>query len=336
MGLSDAAHAGHHHHHDHHHGAHEGHDHASGPHVHDHSAAPRRVLILALGVTGSFMLVEAGVGWYSGSLALFADAGHMLADAGALGLALVAQHWASKSRTQHSTYGFHRAEVLAAFVNGIALFVTAALIVKEAIERCFSPVAIRGVGMLVTAIAGLIVNLVVASILMRAQRESLNVRAAFAHVLMDALGSVAAIAAGLLVVYGGVLRADPVLSMLIALLVVYSGWRVLAETTRILLEAVPAHLDVPAIEKTILECAGVAGLHDLHVWRISDKFDTLTVHVTLKRGAHGTDVCRAVSDTLEKRFGLSHVTVQPEAPPPDELVPVRISRDGAPVQRGRA
>jgi cobalt-zinc-cadmium efflux system protein len=260
----------------------------------------------------------------------------MLADAGALALALVAQHWASKSRTQRSTYGFHRAEVLAAFVNGIALAATAALIVKEAIERFFAPVVIRGSSMLVTATAGLVVNLLVASILMRAQRESLNVRAAFAHVLMDALGSVAAIAAGLLVVYGGVQRADPVLSVLIAVFVAYSGWRVIVETTHILLEAVPAHLDVRAIEKTILECAGVAGLHDLHVWRISDKFDTLTVHVTLKRGAHGTDVCRAVRGTLEARFGLSHVTVQPEAPPPDELVPVRISRDGAPVRRGPA
>jgi cobalt-zinc-cadmium efflux system protein len=322
---------------DSHHGhSHTTHGDANGPafHAHDHGSAPRKALILALAATAAFMLVEAAVGLWSGSLALLADAGHMLADAGALALALVAQHWAAKSRTERSTYGFHRAEVLAAFVNGIALAVTALFIVGEAVQRWLSPVPIHGSGLLITATCGLFVNLGVAGILMRAQRESLNVRAAFAHVMMDALGSVAAIVAGLLVLFGGVLRADPALSVVIAVFVAYSGWRVIKETTRILLEAVPAHLDVAAIERTILACPGVAGLHDLHVWRISDKFDTLTVHVTLSRGAHGTDVCRVVSDTLQGRFGLFHVTVQPEPPPPDELVSVRTSRDGAPVRRG--
>jgi cobalt-zinc-cadmium efflux system protein len=168
---------------------------------------------------------------------------------------------------------------------------------------------------------------------MRAQKESLNVRAAFAHVVMDALGSVAAILAGLTVVLFGELRADPALSMLIAVLVAYSGWRLLRETTGILLEAAPPHLDVVAVETAIKKSPGVAGLHDLHVWRISDRFDALTVHVTLERGAHGTDVCRAVSATLKTEFGLEHVTVQPEAPPPDDVVSVRSSRDGAPIRR---
>jgi cobalt-zinc-cadmium efflux system protein len=319
---------GHAHAHDH------GHAHTHD-HGHAHAAAPRTALSVALAITAAFMLVEAAVGVWSGSLALLADAGHMLADTGALGLALVAQHWAGKSRTERSTYGFHRAEVLAAFVNGIALGVTALLIITEAVGRWFQPVEIRGSSMLLTAASGLLVNLLVAAILMRAQRENINVRAAFAHVLMDALGSVAAIVASLLVVFGGLLRADPVLSVVIAFFVAYSGWRVLKETTRILLEAAPAHLDTRSIERTILACPGVAGLHDLHVWRISDRFDTLTVHVTLSRGAHGTDVCRTVSDTLERCFGLSHVTVQPEPPPPDELVAVRTSRDGAPIKRSR-
>jgi cobalt-zinc-cadmium efflux system protein len=227
------------------------HDSAVG-HVHDHSAAPRRALLLALAATATFMVVEAAVALWSGSLALLADAGHMLADAAALALALIAQHWASKSRTARSTYGFHRAEVLAAFVNGIALAVTGLFIVGEAVERWFKPVSIHGSSMLVTAVSGLVVNLLVAAVLMRAQRESLNVRAAFAHVLMDALGSVAAIIASVLVVFAGVLRADPVLSIVISGFVVYSGWRVLKETTRILLEAAPAHLDTRAIEHTIL------------------------------------------------------------------------------------
>ncbi len=274
------------------------------------------------------MVVEAVVGVWSGSLALLADAGHMLADAGALALALVAQHFAARPRTQQSTFGFRRAEVLAAFINGVALALTAAWVVVEAAERWVSPHAIRGVGMLITAVIGLLINAVVAAVLMGAQKDSLNVRAAFVHVLTDALGSVAAILAGLAVVLLGWVRADPALSVLIALLVAYSGWRVLRETTAILLEAAPADLDVAAVEASIRECPGVASLHDLHVWRISDSFDALTVHVTLARGAHGVEVCRGVAERLRADHGLEHVTVQPEAPPPDELVSVRSSRDG--------
>jgi len=309
------------------HGADHHHDHDS------HRHAPQRLLFWALLLTASFMVVEIAAGVLTGSLALLADAGHMLADAGALGLALVAQHWASKARTDRSTFGFRRAEVLAAFVNGIAISVASLLIAKEAVERWMAPVQINGTGMLLTAVGGLLVNGIVAALLVGAQKDSLNVRAAFAHVVSDALGSVAAIAAGLAVVLFGWLRADPLLSVLIALLVAWSGWRLLKETAGILLEAAPPHLDVQAIERAIRDCPGVAGLHDLHVWRISDRFDALTVHVTLARGEHGTDVCRAVSQRLRVEFGLEHVTVQPEPPPPDELVSVRSSRDGAPIRK---
>lgn len=323
--------------HDHAHGAPRSGGHpAKTHHAHahrGHSAAPKRVLGIALVLTASFMIIEGAVGLLSGSLALLADAGHMLADAGALGLALIAQHWASKSRNERSTFGYQRAEVLAAFLNGITISVAAVLIVKQAVQRWMVPVHIHGVGLLVTACVGLAVNLIVAAVLMRAQKESLNVRAAFVHVVSDTLGSVGAISAGVAVVAFGWLRADPALSVLIALLVAWSGWRLIRETTGILLEAAPPHLEVAAIERTIRECPGVAGLHDLHVWRISDRFDTLTVHVTLARGEHGTDVCRAVSQRLRSEFGLEHVTVQPEAPPPDELVSVRSSRDGAPIRK---
>jgi cobalt-zinc-cadmium efflux system protein len=277
------------------------------------------------------MLVEATVGFLSGSLALMADAGHMLADAGALGLALVAQRFAERPRTERSTFGYRRAEVLAAFVNGMALSGVAVLIIKEALERYFSPVAIQGQAMLVTAAAGLCVNLLVAAILMRSQRDSVNVRAAFAHVLSDALGSVAAISAGLMVVFFDVTRADPVVSAAIAVLVFWSGFRVLRETAGILLESAPPNLDVGKIERTISETPGVGGVHDLHVWRISHRFDALTAHVTLERGSHGTDVCQAVALRLKQVHGLSHVTIQPESPPPDDVVRLRTSRDGAPI-----
>jgi cobalt-zinc-cadmium efflux system protein len=255
----------------------------------------------------------------------------MLADAGALGLALIAQHFADKPRTERSTFGLRRAEVLAAFVNGIALSAAAVWIFKEAFERWMYPEPIHGKAMLFTAAGGLLVNLLVAAILMRGDR-SLNVRAALAHVLSDALGSVGAIAAGVAVLVWGVTRADPLISSVIALLVAFSGWRVLRETTGILLESVPAHLDVAQISRTILNCPGVAGVHDLHVWRISERFDTLTAHVTIARGSHGTDVCRSVAERLKVEYGLDHVTIQPEAPLPNELVPVRASKDGAPIR----
>jgi cobalt-zinc-cadmium efflux system protein len=169
----------------------------------------------------------------------------------------------------------------------------------------------------------LIVNGVVALILLRAQTSSVNVRAVFAHVMVDAVGSVGAIAAGLAVVLWGAYRVDPVLSVFIAGLVAHSGWRVLRETTSILLEAVPAHLDVRVIASTIRSCPGVADLHDLHVWRVSDGFDVLTVHVTLQDGCHGPDVCRAVARAMRETHGIDHVTVQPEAPPPQQLVHLR-------------
>ncbi len=306
--------------------------HGQGGHGHGHEKTPTRVLSIALVLTSTFMVVEAVGGVMTGSLALLADAGHMLADAGALALALVAQRVASRPRTQHTTFGLRRAEVLAAFVNGIALAVTALFVVKEAVERWMTPREIHAPGMLAIAAVGLGINLLVASILMRAQKDSLNVRAAFAHVAMDALGSVAAIIAGLCVLFFDFNRADPALSVLIAGLVAYSGWRVIRETTAILLEATPSHLDVMAIERVIRECQGVRDLHDLHVWRISDRFDALTVHVTVERGAHGVEVSRAVSERLRDEFGLTHATVQPEAAPPDAVVSVRSSRDGAPIR----
>jgi cobalt-zinc-cadmium efflux system protein len=257
----------------------------------------------------------------------------MLADTGALSLALIAQRVAARPRTERSTYGYRRAEVLAAFANGMILAGVAVLVFKEASERYFSPVTIRGEAMLGTAITGLVVNLLVAALLMRGQKDSINVRAAFTHVLSDALGSVAAILAGIAVVTLGWTRADSVLAVCIALIVAWSGFRVLKVTAAILLESAPPHVDVSAVERTIRETLGVADVHDLHVWRISEQFDSLTAHVTLARGEHGTEVARRVADCLREQHGLTHVTIQPEAPPPDAVVPVRSSRDGKALGR---
>ncbi|HYQ14322.1 MAG TPA: cation diffusion facilitator family transporter [Polyangiaceae bacterium] len=310
---------------------HGGHGH--GGHAHGGRGSARTQLGIALGLTLSFMGVEAVVGWMSGSLALLADAGHMLGDGGALVLALVAQHVADRPRTELRTYGMKRAEVLAAFVNGIVLFGISLMIVREAVERFMAPVEIHARPMLFTAVVGLIVNLLSAAILMRGGKGNLNVRTAFLHVLSDLLGSVAAIVAGIGALWFGAQRLDPALSLLIAALTLVGGYRVLRETTSILLESAPPHIDVAAVERAIRETPGVASLHDLHVWRISEELDALTAHVTLARGAHGTEVCRSVADRLKGEFKLEHVTIQPEAPPPDELVAVRSSKDGAPIRR---
>jgi cobalt-zinc-cadmium efflux system protein len=307
--------------------------HAHGGHAHGGKNSPRTQLSLALALTLGFMGVEAVVGYLSGSLALLADAGHMLGDSGALVLALLAQRMAERPRTELRTYGLKRAEVLAAFVNGIVLFGISLMIMREAVERFMTPVAIHGRAMLLTAIAGLSVNLLSALILMRGGKGNINVRTALLHVLSDALGSVAAIIAAVGALWFGAARLDPALSLVIALLVLAGGYRVLRETTGILLESAPPHIDVAAVERAIQGTPGVTSVHDLHVWRISEEFDALTAHVTLTRGAHGTEVCRSVAERLKSEFKLEHVTIQPEAPPPDELVAVRLSRDGAPIRR---
>jgi cobalt-zinc-cadmium efflux system protein len=310
-----------------------GHAHGHGGHSHGGRGSARTQLSLALSLTLGFMGVEAVVGWLSGSLALLADAGHMLGDSGALVLALIAQRMAERPRTELRTYGMKRAEVLAAFVNGIVLFGISLMIVREAAERFMAPVTIHGRPMLITAVAGLLVNLLSAFILMRGGKGNINVRTAFLHVLSDALGSVAAIIAAIGALWFGAQRLDPALSVLIALLVLIGGYRVLKETTGILLESAPPHIDVAAVERAIQSTPGVASLHDLHVWRISEELDALTAHVTLARGAHGTEVCKSVADRLRAEFKLEHVTIQPEAPPPDELVTVRLSKDGAPIRK---
>lgn len=272
-------------------------------------------------MTASFMLVEAGVGWWSNSLALVADAGHMLADAAALGLAIFAQRIASQSRTRARTYGYRRAEVLAAFANGIALALTAVWIFVEAAQRWQRPPAIMGAALTITAVIGLVVNLASAVLLgAGAHGHNVNTRGALAHVLSDALGSVGAIVAGVLVLTLGWNRADPVISAAIGVLVLWSGWRLVRETSRVLMEGSPIEIDLAHVEETLRGVPGVADFHDLHVWSISDGFDVLTVHVVLEPGHHGTDVVAAASRVLRDKHRIDHVTIQPEPRQGDQLI----------------
>ncbi len=314
----------------------QGHVHGIGDgHEHDHAqelrTTPLRRLMAAFAMTSAFMFVEAAVGFWSNSLALVADAGHMLADAAALGLAIFAQRIAAQSRTRARTYGFRRAEVLAAFANGIALGLTAVWIFIEAAQRWQKPPQIMGAALTVTAVIGLVVNLVSAVLLgLGSHGHNVNTRGAFAHVLTDALGSVGAILAGVLVLLFQWNRADPVISAAIGVLVLWSGWRLVLETSRVLMEGSPIEIDLAHIEETLRGVPGVADFHDLHVWSISDGFDVLTVHVVLDHGYHGTDVVAAVSRRLREQHKLEHCTIQPEPQHGDQLVPLRRSADEGP------
>lgn len=290
-------------------------------HAHDLQSTPLRRLVLAFAITLTFMGVEATVGWWSRSLTLLADAGHMLADAAALGLAIAAQRIAARSRTRKQTYGFRRAEVLAAFANGIALALTSIWIFSEAIERWQSPPVIHGGALLVTAVGGLVVNLGSAAMLSSGSHgHNVNTRAALAHVLSDALGSVGAIIAGVLVLTLGWTRADPAISAVIGVLVLWGGWRLVRDTSRVLMEGSPVEIDISEVEATLKSVPGVDGFHDLHLWSISDGFDVLTVHIVIGQGYHGTDVVSAVSRKLREVHGLDHVTIQPETAPNERLV----------------
>jgi cobalt-zinc-cadmium efflux system protein len=306
-----------------------GHGHGHGDGGHDHAAelksTPMRRLILALVVTGGFMFVEAGVGWWSKSLALLADAGHMLADAAALALAIVAQRIAAQQRTRARTYGHRRAEVLAAFANGIALGLTAIWIFIEAAQRWRDPPHILAPAMTITAIVGLVVNVVCALMLGVGEHgHNVNTRGALAHVITDALGSVGAIAAGVLVWAFGWARADPAISAAIGVLVLWGGWRLVRDTSHVLMEGSPTEVDIAHIEETLRGVPGVVDFHDLHVWSISDGFDVLTVHIVIERGYHGTDVVASVARALREKHRIDHATIQPEPCHDDKLVELRV------------
>lgn len=312
---------------------HPHHGHGNG-HAHGHGVSglsPHGALRISLVLTAGFMLVEAVVGWYTGSLALLADAGHMLSDSGALVFALVAQRFAARARDSRATFGYRRAEVLAAFSNGIVLALISVWIGVEAAHRWWTPRTLVPNGLLETASAGLVINLVVALVLSRSGGQNVNVRAALAHVIADLLGSLGAVIASVFVVFWHEYRADTVLSLLITVLVAHSGWRILRETSLVLLESAPRELDTSALAKTIGDTEGVASFHDLHAWRISDGFDAVTVHVVLSPRFHGVEVSQRVCQRVEAMHGIRHVTVQPEAPPPDVLVQLGRSRGQLPA-----
>jgi cobalt-zinc-cadmium efflux system protein len=297
-----------------------GHDHHHHHHDHEHRpeetpVAQRRRMALALALTASYMVAEVIGGLWSDSLALLADAGHMLSDAAALALSLFAMWMAGRPASKHRTYGYHRSEVLAALANGAALLAIAALVVKEAFERLGQTEAVQGVPMLAVATGGLAMNLVVLASLRHGKEASLNVRAAFLHVLSDALGSVGAIAAGLAIYLRGWYWADPVASIIIAALVTHSAWSLLRETLGVLMEHAPTTVDVDELQRTLSADAEVDEVHDLHVWTITSGLVCLSAHVVVSAAASDHERMLArLTHLAKERYGIDHITIQLERP----------------------
>ncbi len=269
-------------------------------------------LKIALGLTFVYMIAEAVGGWLTNSLALIADAGHMLTDVAALTLTLFAIWFAARPATSKKTYGYYRLEILAAFVNGIALVLLSIWIIYEAIGRWQDPPDIPGTPLTIIATGGLIVNLIAAYLLHSDHKHDLNMRGAFLHVMGDLLGSVAAIIAGVLIWTLGWLWADAFGSIFISVIIILSAWRLILESVNVLLEGTPRHINLAAVETTILETEGVGGVHDLHVWTISSGIDALSAHISHDDSVLHSELLAIVRTKLHDRFGIDHLTIQME------------------------
>lgn len=285
-------------------------------HHHNHHAAGdgarSRRLWLVLVITAAYMIAEAVGGWITGSLALLADAGHMLTDVAALGLALFAAWFSRRPATAHKTFGYHRSEILAALTNGVTLVVVSLLIFREAYERFYVPSPVDSKLMMLIAAGGLVVNLACAWLLHRDHTHNLNMRGAWLHIIGDACGSVGAIIAGLLMTAYSWYIADPLISVLIAALIVWSSWKLIREATNVLLEGTPAHINFRAVEETFLETAGVEAVHDLHVWTITSGREALSAHVVHTPAAEPPTLLRELRVKLHDRFSIDHLTIQME------------------------
>jgi len=280
---------------------------------HDHRdvrAGSRRALALALGITALYTVVEVAGGLVTGSLALLADAAHMLSDNVALALALFAVWLADRPTTPERTYGYKRAEVLAALANGVTLVALSIWIFYEAFQRFRDPPDVLGGWVLLIGVVGVAVNLAVGLILFRARSGSLNVEAAFRHVVADLLGSIGVVAAGVAILATGWLEADPLVSVLIGVLVLASSWSILRDSTTILLEAAPSGIDTRSVGERLARAPGVVEVHDLHIWTITSGFPALSAHVLVGRG----EDCHArrleLARLLHDEFGIEHTTLQ--------------------------
>ena len=280
-------------------------------HDHDHArTASRRALAVALVLTASYTVVEVVGGLVAGSLALLADAVHMLSDNVALALALVAAWLATKPATPERTYGYKRAEVLAALANGVMLVALAIWIFVEAVMRLRDPGDVLGGWMLVIALLGIVVNVAAGVVLSRARSHSLNVEAAFRHVFADLLGSFGVAVAAVVILATGWVEADPLVSILIGVLVLASTWSILRDSTAILLESTPRGIDADALGQRLASAPGVVEVHDLHVWTITSGFPALSAHVLVSPGEDCHGRRRELELLLRDEFAIEHTTLQ--------------------------
>jgi cobalt-zinc-cadmium efflux system protein len=279
-------------------------------HLHDVRAQNSRVLAVVLGLTVAFTVVEVVGGIATGSLALLADAAHMLSDILALGLALFAVWLAGRPSTPDRTFGYQRAEILAALANGVVLVALAIWIFIEAWQRFSSPPDVLAGWVAVVAVLGLAVNLVAALLLYRRGHDTLNMRAALRHVVADALGSVGVLVAAVVILLTGWEYADPIAGVVIGLLVLASSWTVLRDSVHILLEGTPKGIDAAALGRRLTELPGVVDVHDLHVWTITSGFHALSAHVLVERGDDCHARRRELEEVLLREYGIEHTTLQ--------------------------
>lgn len=283
-------------------------------HSHDHRSASRRSLRISLALIMAYMVVEVVGGLVSGSLALLADAGHMLTDGSAISLALLAIWVSGRPASIEQTFGFHRTEILAALLNALSLWFISALIFFEASRRFDDTLDVDGGIMLAVGAVGLLVNLAAAWVLHRSSGESLNVEGAFLHVIADLLGSVAVVAGGILVLVFEWDIADPIFGIVIGVLILASSLRLLWKVVHVLMEGTPSHLDLHRLCQRLEELEGVTGVHDIHAWSITTGYDALSAHVTADPTVmqDPNPVLQALRDIASSEFGIGHVTIQLE------------------------
>jgi cobalt-zinc-cadmium efflux system protein len=285
-------------------------------HRHTHSSRHKYRLWAVLALSASFMVVQVVVGWWTNSLALLADAAHLFVDTAGVGLSLLAVWFAERPATAEKTYGYYRVEILAALVNGVVLCVLALVILFEAWERLGTHHEVAAGPVLLVAVAGLGVNLLAASLLHAGAGESLNVRSAYLEVLGDALSSAAVIAAAIVILVTGWTLADALASAAIGLMILPRTYALLKQAVNVLLEGVPAHLDLAEIEEALRGAAGVKRVHDLHVWTLTSGREAMSAHVEVERGTPPARVLDDLHLILHARFGIDHTTIQIETQAP--------------------
>ncbi|MGF9907745.1 cation diffusion facilitator family transporter [Brevibacillus porteri] len=290
------------------------HDHGDGHDHHHHGkGASKRALLISFFIIAVFLVVETIGGFLTNSLALLSDAGHMLSDALALLLSLIAVHFAARPPSAKRTFGLKRFEILAALTNGVTLVLISLFIFWEGFQRMWNPPEVASGSMIIIASVGLLANIAAAIVLMRGDtKNNVNVRSAYLHVLGDLLGSVGAIAGGILMWAFGWYIADPIISIVVAVLIMLSAWRVTKESVNILLEGAPSRLDTTKVEERLSQLPGVIKVHDLHIWTVTSGFDSLTCHLVVEDDLPSFPVLNDALALLEKEFGIIHATIQIE------------------------